>query len=447
VATGDVKYITEVVLSGSTYWLLAAEGGTGWYIPNDALSVSTTFTANRTSGSAVLSSVSSTSGLYIGQLLSGTGIPSTARIQSIDSASQITMTENATSGSGTSTTITRTHLAKIIDADFPSTSTGAFVELDGYIFIGTSTGRIYNSDLNSITSWGANSWIAVNMQADGSVALAKQKNQVIAFGRNHIEFFYNAGNPSGSPLGRTEQAMIRTGSYNTDNIVTFRDSVFFIGQDSGYENAGVWQLKGFEVKRLSSIPLTRMLSQNVSGLNAEQIHLSAFEHQGKSFVYFGMGNASNLIADYLYCLESGEWVEAGYPYLMKFSEGLNGIAINSTSGIIYSADPLTPTYQDVGGASYTATIQTSLWDGGTDKRKFINKIRLIADTQASGTTSISWSDDDYANYNTARTVDMTKMDKALHGCGSTRRRSFKIAHNANTPFRAEALEIEYDEGE
>lgn len=446
-ATGDVKYITEVVLSGSTYWLLAAEGGTGWYIPNDALSEATTFSATTVSGDATLSSVSSFDGLYIGQLLSGTGIQAGARIESMDSgAGTLEMTLTA-SANGSGVTITRTHLAKIIDADFPSTSTGAFVELDGYIFIGTSNGRIYNSDLNSITSWGALSWIAVNMQADGSVALAKQKNQIVAFGRNHIEFFYNAGNPSGSPLGRTEQAMIRIGSYNTDNIVTFRDNIFFIGQDMGYENAGVWQLRGFETKRLSSIPLTRMLSQNVAGLNAENIYLSAFEHQGKQFVYFGMGNASTLVADYLYCLESGEWVEAGYPFLMRFSEGLNGVAINSTSGIIYSADPLTPTYQDVGSASYTARIQTSLWDGGTDKRKFINKIRLVADTQASGTTSISWSDDDYASYNTARTVDMTKMDKALHGCGSTRRRSFKIEHSANTPFRAEALEIEYDEGE
>jgi hypothetical protein len=248
-------------------------------------------------------------------------------------------------------------------------------------------------------------------------------------------------------LGRTEQAMIPIGSYSTDNIVRFRDKTFFIGQDSGYENAGVWMLSGFEVKRLSTIPLTRMLSQNSASLNADTIVLSAFEHQGKQFVYFGMGNSSNLIADYLYCIESGEWVEAGYPYLMRFSEGLNAIALNSTSGIIYSADPLTPTYQDVGSASYTATIQTSLWDGGTDHRKFINKIRLVGDIQASGTASISWSDNDYSSYNTARTVDMTKMDKSLHGCGSCRRRSFKIQHSANTPFRVEAIEIEYDEGE
>jgi hypothetical protein len=446
-ATGDAKYITEVSLSGSTYWLISAEGGTGWYVPNDALSVSTSFTGTTTNGSAVVTSVSSTDGLYIGQLLSGTGIASGARILTIDSGTQITMTLNATASG--SVTITRQHMAKIIDADFPSTATGPFVELDGYVFIGTSTGRIYNSDLNSITAWTSTNWIAVNMEADASIALSKAKNQIVAIGRNHIEFFYNAGNPSGSPLGRTEQAVIPIGSYSTDNIVRFRDKTFFIGQDSGYENAGVWMLSGFEVNRLSTIPLTRMLSQNSATLNADTIVLSAFEHQGKQFVYFGMGDSSNLKADYLYCLESKEWVEAGYPYLMKFSEGLNAIALNSTSGIVYSADPLTPTYRDVGSASYTATIQTSSVDWDTSLRKTDRDIVLVCDQQTSGTATLETNDNDYdsSSWVTRGTFDLTQHRPKIPRGGSYKgRRAYRITHSANTPFRCEALEIEVDVG-
>lgn len=445
-AIGDVKYITEVVLSGSTYWLISAEGGLGFYIPNDALSVSTTFTATTTSGSPILTSVSSTNGLYIGQGLSGTGIPSGARILTIDSSTQITMSANA-SASASGVTITRTHMAKIIDGDFPTTATGAFVELDGYIFIGTSNGRIYNSDLNSITSWSATNYIAVNMQADGSVALAKFKNQIVAFGRNHIEFFYNAGNPSGSPLGRTEQAMLRIGSYSTNNIVAFRDWIFFIGQDTGYENAGVWMLEGFTAKRLTNIPLTRMLGQDVASLNAEEIYLSAFEHQGKQFVHFGMGNSTNLICSYLYCMESGEWVESGFPYLMIFSEGLNGIAVNNTSGVIYSANPLTPTYQDVGAASYTATIQTSSVDHGTSLRKTERDIVLICDQQTSGTATLETNDNDYnsSSWVTRGTFDLTKHRPKISRGGTYQgRRAYRITHSANTPFRCEALEVEVD---
>lgn len=71
------------------------------------------FTGNRTSGSPILTSVSSTTNLQVGQAVSGTGIPASTFIQSIDSSSQITLNKNATSGSSTSTTVTPTAVSAI----------------------------------------------------------------------------------------------------------------------------------------------------------------------------------------------------------------------------------------------------------------------------------------------------------------------------------------------
>lgn len=71
------------------------------------------FTGNRTSGSPIITSVSSLTGLQVGQLVSGTGIPATTYILSIDSATQITLTNNASSGSATSTTITPVTLSAL----------------------------------------------------------------------------------------------------------------------------------------------------------------------------------------------------------------------------------------------------------------------------------------------------------------------------------------------
>lgn len=68
------------------------------------------FTGNRTSGSPVIASVSSTANLQVGQAVSGTGIPASTFILSIDSSTQITLTNNATSGTATATTITPTSL-------------------------------------------------------------------------------------------------------------------------------------------------------------------------------------------------------------------------------------------------------------------------------------------------------------------------------------------------
>lgn len=443
-ATGTVRYITEVNLSDEIYWLLSAEGGTGWYIPNNALSVSLTFTADTTNADATLSNVSSFSGLYVGQAISGSGIPADTRILSLNSgASTLEMTANATA-TDTGVTVTRTHLAKIIDTDFPSTAQGPFVELDGTVYIGTTEGTIRGSDLNSIVAWSATNEIQTT---ESSVVVEKHNDQIVAIGKNKIIPYFNAGNPSGSLLSRASSPEINMGTSDFFNVIRFRDWIFFIGQDTGPETSGIWMLDGFALKRLTSIPLTRMISENESSLNAGTVTLSAFEHQGKQFLYFGMGDSTHVVAQYLYCLESQEWVEAGYPFLAKFSEGLNAVSLSTTSGIVYTSNVLTPTYQDVGAASYTATIQTSLWDGDSDYVKFIRKLRLIGDTQASGTASISVSTDDYGNFSTARTVDMTSMDKSIHGgCGYGRRFSFKIEHSANTPFRAEALEIEYDIG-
>jgi hypothetical protein len=63
------------------------------------------FTANTTSGSAVLSSVSSVANVSVGQGLAGTGIATGATIVSIDSSTQITMSANATA-TGTGVSIT-----------------------------------------------------------------------------------------------------------------------------------------------------------------------------------------------------------------------------------------------------------------------------------------------------------------------------------------------------
>jgi hypothetical protein len=83
-----------------------------------AVNVPTTITGNTTANSYVLTGLSSTAGLSAQNFqLSGTGIPTSARIQSVDSASQITMTMEATA-SGTGITITCMQDTYSLPSDF-----------------------------------------------------------------------------------------------------------------------------------------------------------------------------------------------------------------------------------------------------------------------------------------------------------------------------------------
>lgn len=65
-----------------------------------------TRSGNRTSGSPIITGLSSTTEFRAGQFITGTGIPAQTKILSVDSASQITLTANATSGAATSTSLT-----------------------------------------------------------------------------------------------------------------------------------------------------------------------------------------------------------------------------------------------------------------------------------------------------------------------------------------------------
>lgn len=68
-----------------------------------------TFDGNRTSGSDVLTTVSTFAGLQIGQKITGTGIPANTYIIALDeNLATVTMSNNATSGTDTTTTITPT---------------------------------------------------------------------------------------------------------------------------------------------------------------------------------------------------------------------------------------------------------------------------------------------------------------------------------------------------
>lgn len=70
------------------------------------------FTGDRTSGSPTLTSISSFTGLQVGQPISGTGIPSGAYILALGSTT-LTMSANASSGTSTSTTVTPTTLGSV----------------------------------------------------------------------------------------------------------------------------------------------------------------------------------------------------------------------------------------------------------------------------------------------------------------------------------------------
>jgi len=338
-------------------------------------------------------------------------------------------------------------LTEITDGDFPGvagkTITGNAVHMDGYMFIMATDGSIYNSDLNSLSSWSALSFIQANMYPDRGVGLARYKELIVAFGKESIEFFRNVGNPTGSPLEKVKEATIKIGCISHTAITSFEDNIAWVaGSDTGTES--VYILDGYKPVRVSDNTIDAFIAQR----GDTPIYLTCAKLNGQTLIFVQFNKKT-----YIYCVENKmwhEWAPATDILWHKFAasasstSALFSISRDSTSGKVYKISLVSPVYSDDGNL-YVMTIQTSHVDLGLDYRKRLRRFTIIGDTSTSTTNlGVSWSDNDYTTYSTVRNIDLNKQTKYLTNCGQFRRRAFFMTETSALPIRLEALEFFID---
>lgn len=336
-------------------------------------------------------------------------------------------------------------LTKISDADYPGnagrTVTGTFAHMDGYAFIMDTSGRIYNSDLNSISSWTANNYASCNLFPDNGVAVIKHRNNIIGFGTESMEVWFNAGNPAGSPLSRRDEACRRIGLINANALTQLEDLVAFVGT-SELGGLALYILDGFTPNRVSTPEIEAQLILATTS----NISLSACKIMGRTFVVCIVGSAT-----YVYCVEEGLWHE--WNSTIPLWQKMAGTAIGSSfvtyavstlksAGKVYILNPSNFVFTDDSDA-YTAVIQTALLDFNTSDRKFMDEVTIVGDVATSTSDlTISYSDDDYQTFTVWGTVDLSSSAKRrLSRGGAFRRRAMKLSHSANTSMRLQRMDI------
>jgi hypothetical protein len=79
--------------------------------------------------------------------------------------------------------------------------------------------------------------------------------------------------------------------------------------------------------------------------------------------------------------------------------------------------------------------------------KACNRLTVYGDRPSVDTTlTISWSDDDYQNFQTAQTVNLNQELPCIYQCGSFRRRAHKLTCTPTVPFRLRYLELDLNMG-
>lgn len=361
-----------------------------------------------------------------------------------------------------------TTFAEITDADFPKDHVTTPIFMNGYLFlVDRSKNRIYNSNIQKPSDWDPTNFISPEMYPDSLVGLSRQKNYIVAIGSNTTEFFYDAGNSVGSPLRRTDSAILRYGTLHSQTIVEGENAVIYLNiSDAG--GANVVGIENFAAQELSNTTINNLLTQNLyQGLT--QASATLLRISGKLFYVLSMRNPqstvgpySTAVHQYVYDIHEKLWyiwdgIDVYTATSVQQSVGYSVIVQSQSSGLI--ADISTTNVidrEDKSPAGVDTPIELSIvlpdFDGDSTFRKFFHRASLVTsiDTglpaDSNNTVSLSWSDNDGNTWSTPRTIPYNNR-LTWSNLGQTRHRMFKMTTKVKARFRVSVLEVEYTLGD
>jgi hypothetical protein len=332
------------------------------------------------------------------------------------------------------------------DADLPTPHLPQPLFLDGYLFIAkANSSDIYNSDLNDPLAYTPGDFISCEMFPDTVLAIAKLNNYILAFGSSSIEYFWDAGNDTGSPLQRNDTPIKLLGFLG--GLAQLGNKIYFVG-NTLTSTPEIYMLEDFKVKPISDESVRRYL-ESLSGSVVPYIG-SIVSCQGHDFYILNVGTLT-----YVFDLLSEQWFrwafrqQTTFPVLhatsVKTNSTYNTVVFINGQSALFKVSPTI--YQDV-GTSFTMRIVTDNQMFDTYNRKTMAKLVVKGDKPTSTTSlSISWSDNDYQTFTTPLSLNLFQELPSLYRLGSFRRRVFKIEYIDNFPLRLQDMDVDINIGQ
>ncbi len=373
----------------------------------------------------------------------------------------------------------------ISDVNFPPNQTPAVplacggTVLNTVFYVLGENGIVYGSAPNDGTVWPALKFIGATRDPDGGTYLGKHHDNVVAFGPATMEFFYDAGNPTGSPLSRRSDIYFNIGCGLGESVWEISDRIFFVGVDAAGA-LGVYVLEDFTPRKISPATLDSMLTQAVVK-DGYTIIGSGFSGAGHDFYIMTFITTPDDIlpeTSFAYDATTGLWSiwstgivgNVNFPLIAWTKR--DGVAtqygqgILSTGDMVQVNDDLIPTdtllatdyveagYVEIGYVVSTAAeglnipleTRTGQYDGGTNRYKYPVSVRFVGDrTVAAQELNIQWSDEDNASFNTGRAQDMSINSKE-HRLGRFQRRNHNMSYDGDEAIWLEGLEMSLEVG-
>lgn len=321
---------------------------------------------------------------------------------------------------------------EITDGDFTGlVHVGKMEHMDGFAFIFETLNRIFNSDLNSLANWSATNFVTKQIKQDFPAGLARLNNQLIAFGYETMEVFYNAGNATGSPLSPIKQLHKRVGLgfYSSTNVQSSNyyaillGKIYFVGRSAGgIHSIGAYSYDGSTVEKISTPAIDKILGQTPTNFSG----VFSIGFQNKSAIAIQISQGLDTTQRWLmFFPDWKDWFEWNSTIFSPVNNGEYFLGVQPNQTQLYTFDG-SDKWQD-SNTNYTMSTQFKLPQDG-HQRKRMAEFGVLADTaRSSNMLSVEFSDDDYVSFINIGAIDLARDIKTLNRGGSYRQRAVRLS--------------------
>lgn len=330
--------------------------------------------------------------------------------------------------------------------NFPTTCVKGWAYLDGTTYVMDANASIRGcATINDPTDWSdVLNRITAQIEADGGVFLSHQLVYVIALSQWSTEVFYDALNPTGSPLGPVQGAKINYGCANGDSVQEIDGTLFWIATNRSAA-AQIIMVDQLKAQIVSTAPVERLLSD--ADLTA--VRSFGLKYAGHRFYGFTLLNDNLTLVYDVKEQRWAQWTDENGNYWPIVSStylaSTGSVLQHATNGKLYLFNS---SYTTDDGAPITVDIYTPNFDGETRRRKHLNILEVVGDRTAGSVLQLRYNDDDYnaAAWSTFREVDLNLAKPILENNGTFIRRAYHLRHKCNTRLRLQAMEMQLDLG-
>jgi hypothetical protein len=351
-------------------------------------------------------------------------------------------------------------LHQITDPNYPSATVPGIVYLDGTIYVMSPNGDINNTlNEDDPTVWDPLGVIVAQSDGDFAVALAKQLVYVVALKQWSTQFFYDAGNPTGSPLAPVPGALLTYGCLSADTVQEI-DGLLLWVTSSKTQSPQVILLESLQHKIVSTPAIDRLLDQFLIGPNLDDLQIQSFAIKHAGHRLYGITARTPLSRgiSLIYDIDQRLWYQWSnylgnyWPYFSAtvgltfdpnsepnriLQDFLDGSIVNFDADYIFPNDA---------GNIFPVDIYTPNFDAGIDRIKQLNTMRFNADQTKGSELFVRSSDNDYQRWTNFRKVDLGNKRPILTNCGSFYRRAYHMRHFCNKPLRIKSVDLQMDVG-